>query len=100
MSNILPVELPSGEQILARVGVDGPSDVASMPSLHRLSSGEFRQTVEGVARSVAAAIERVAPNEVSVEFGIELSVKAGKVVSVLADAGGKASLKITLTWNA
>ncbi|MFE7860360.1 CU044_2847 family protein [Streptomyces sp. NPDC057403] len=64
---------------------------ASVESLHAL--------VTGVARSLAEPLRAVRPDEVSVEFGIELTAKAGKVVGLLADGEAKAGIKVTLTWN-
>ncbi|MFZ3559781.1 CU044_2847 family protein [Streptomyces sp. BH055] len=64
---------------------------ASVESLHAL--------VTGVARSLARPLRAVRPDEVSVEFGVELTAKAGKVVGLLADGEAKAGIKVTLTWN-
>ncbi|NUW41344.1 CU044_2847 family protein [Nonomuraea rhodomycinica] len=99
MSNVVPIELPDGEVILARVRVEGPSDVGSTQVLRKLPVDDLRKVVTGVAGTVADAVESVRPDQVSVEFGIEIAVKSGKVASVLAEAGGKASLKLTLTWD-
>ncbi|WP_306323454.1 MULTISPECIES: CU044_2847 family protein [unclassified Streptomyces] len=64
---------------------------ASVESLNAL--------VTGVARSLARPLRAVRPDEVSVEFGVELTAKAGKVVGLLADGEAKAGIKVTLTWN-
>ncbi|MFG3307211.1 CU044_2847 family protein [Streptomyces wuyuanensis] len=64
---------------------------ARMESLHGV--------VTGVARSLAGPLRAVRPDEVSVEFGIELTAKAGKVVGLLADGEAKGAIKVTLTWN-
>ncbi|MGW8883962.1 CU044_2847 family protein [Streptomyces sp. NPDC055749] len=55
--------------------------------------------VTSVARSLAEPLRAVRPDEVSVEFGIELTAKAGKVVGLLADGEAKGGIKVTLTWN-
>ncbi|MBO3745211.1 hypothetical protein J5X84_03960 [Streptosporangiaceae bacterium NEAU-GS5] len=60
---------------------------------------DLRETVEGVTQSVAQALRRVQPDEVSVEFGVELAVKTGKLTSVLAEGSGTATIKLTLTWS-
>ncbi|MFC5799277.1 CU044_2847 family protein [Streptomyces formicae] len=64
---------------------------ARMESLHDL--------VGGVARSVGGALGSLSPDEVSVEFGIELTAKAGKVVGLLADGEAKGAIKVILTWQ-
>ncbi|MEV0220163.1 CU044_2847 family protein [Streptomyces sp. NPDC050704] len=64
---------------------------AQVESLHSV--------VTSVARSLAGPLRAVRPDEVSVEFGIELTAKAGKVVGLLADGEAKAGITVTLTWN-
>jgi hypothetical protein len=81
------------------VQVEGPVDVGAGATLRRLAIDDLRETVEGVTQSVAQALRRVRPDEVSVEFGVELAVKTGKLTSVLAEGSGTASIRLTLTWN-
>ena len=45
------------------------------------------------------ALETIAPSNASVEFGLELALKGGKLVSVFVDAGGSASLRVNLSWE-
>jgi len=99
VSEVVPVTLPSGQTILARVQVEGPVDVGAGAVLRRLAIADLRETVEGVTQSVAQALRRVRPDEVSVEFGVELAVKTGKLTSVLAEGSSNTSIKLTLTWN-
>ncbi|MBM2616252.1 hypothetical protein JIG36_11855 [Actinoplanes sp. LDG1-06] len=98
MSRLIQVALPSGQVIWANVA-EGPSDVGGMDALRKISLDDLRDTVEGVAQTVAGAVERIAPDQVGVEFGLELSLKTGKLTSVLAEASGKASIKLTLSWS-
>jgi hypothetical protein len=65
-----------------------------------LSFDGVRGTVEAVAGQLAQVWDRVKPAEASVEFGLALTVKAGKLTGLLVDADGSASLKVTLTWKA
>ncbi|MGW7050746.1 CU044_2847 family protein [Streptomyces sp. NPDC054887] len=62
-------------------------------------AGGLTDVVQGVVRSLRAGLRPPAPVEVAVTFGIELSAQAGKVVGVLADGGGKASVTVSLTWT-
>jgi Trypsin-co-occurring domain 1 len=59
----------------------------------------FTETIKSVAASVHEGVANLAPTTVSVEFSIEISVQAGQVVSVLADAGSKASVTVRLDWE-
>ncbi len=90
MSRLLPVELPSGQVIWARVSTEGPTDVGASDVIRGLRLDDLREIVEGVTRSVAEAAENVRPDQISVEFGIELALKTGKLTSVLAEGSAKA----------
>ncbi|MGX1756033.1 CU044_2847 family protein [Streptomyces lydicus] len=108
------IELPDGTEVWARVsrldapGLDGPDDmdgtggefedVGAWDALGARVEG-LREVVGGVAASIRQATERVAPDETSVTFGVELSAKPGKAVALLADGEAKANLSVTLTWR-
>jgi hypothetical protein len=93
------VQLPSGEVIWANVSVDGPTNVSAISGLHKLDADEFRAVVHGVSDSLRLALSGLRPDEVSVEFGVELALKTGKLTSVLAEASGKASVRVMLAWR-
>lgn len=73
-------------------------DVGAWDALGARVEG-LREVIGGVASSVRQAAERVAPDETSVTFGVELSAKPGKAVALLADGEAKANLSVTLTWR-
>jgi hypothetical protein len=97
-SKPLQVELPTGEVIWAQVAVEGPQNVASS-GLQRLDVEDLGRTVRGVSASLRAAVHGLVPDEVQVEFGLELALKSGKLVSMLAEAGATASVKVTVAWK-
>lgn len=59
-----------------------------------------RDTVTAIGRELSRAWEAVRPDEASVEFGVKLTAKSGKLTGLLVEGGGEASLKVTLTWKA
>lgn len=97
-SKPVQVELPTGDVIWARVTVDGPQNVTS-GGLQRLDVEDLRRTVRGLSTTLRQAVEDLAPDEVQVEFGLELALKSGKLISLLAEGGATASAKVTLTWK-
>ncbi|MEV6327009.1 CU044_2847 family protein [Streptomyces sp. NPDC051909] len=62
-------------------------------------AGGLTDVVRGVVGSLRAGLDPEGSVEVAVSFGIELSAQAGKVIGVLADGGGKASINVSLTWT-
>jgi hypothetical protein len=74
------VETGFGEQVAARV--EGLTEL-----------------VRGLAGALRDATRRAGPDEVSVEFGIDLTAAPGKIVGMLAGGEAKAAITVTLTWN-
>ncbi|MEV6248428.1 CU044_2847 family protein [Streptomyces sp. NPDC051742] len=62
-------------------------------------TGGLTDVVRGVVGSLRAGLDPQGPVEVAVSFGIELSAQSGKVIGVLADGSGKASVSVSLTWT-
>ncbi|MFI0962994.1 CU044_2847 family protein [Streptomyces sp. NPDC021080] len=108
VTRIARIEMPDGTPVWARIsGADELEDPGGELSLTDVGFAErveaqvesLQSVITGVARSLAAPLRAVRPDEVSVEFGIELTAKAGKVVGLLADGEAKAAITVTLTWN-
>lgn len=97
-SRPVQVQLPTGEVIWAKVTVDGPQNVAST-GLQRLDVEELSRTVRGLSASLHQAVDSLMPDDVEIEFGIELALKSGMLISMLAEAGATASVKVTLGWK-
>jgi|ERR1700733_141184 len=58
-----------------------------------------RETIEEIGRSLTHAWDEVKPDEASVEFGLKLTAKPGKLTGILVEGGGEATLDIKLTWK-
>ncbi|MFF3907398.1 CU044_2847 family protein [Streptomyces sp. NPDC001848] len=106
---IQEIELPGGEKVLARVSVlesqemPGSDEFAyeDVGALDHMAAriDQLNELVRGVGGAVLEAARSVRPSEVSATFGVELALKPGKAVALLADGEAKASLSITLTWH-
>ncbi|WP_405863327.1 hypothetical protein OG407_34170 [Streptomyces sp. NBC_01515] len=108
---IQEIELPGGERVLARVSVLSAEEVPGgadefayedVGALDHMAAriDQLNELVSGVGGAVLAAARAVRPDEVSATFGVELAMKPGKAVALLADGEAKAALSITLTWRA
>jgi hypothetical protein len=105
--------LPSGDLIWVRVqgaapaatgeGAAGAVDVGLgrliSPAAEALCLPGFAETVRGVVASVRQAIDEHRPDSLTVEFGIEITARTGALLSVLAEAGGTAQVKVTASWD-
>jgi len=113
MSEIAQVMMPSGDLIWVRVRVAepaaadehaaGPADVGLggrvAPAVQALRLPGFAETVRGVVSSVRQALDEHQPDSLAVEFGVEIAARAGGVLSVLAEVGGTAQIRVTASWG-
>jgi hypothetical protein len=112
-SEIVQVMLPSGDLIWVRVrgaapaatgeGAAGAEDVGLgqriTPAAEALCLPGFAETVRGVIASVRQATDEHRPDSLTVEFAIEITARTGALLSVLAEAGGTARVKVTASWD-
>ncbi|MEV7223538.1 CU044_2847 family protein [Streptomyces sp. NPDC093681] len=107
-TRVTRIVLPDGTPVWARIS--GAAELPAPSGQLSFSDTGFTERIEasveslnalvtGVARSLAEPLRAVRPDEVSVQFGIELTAKAGKVVGLLADGEAKTGISVTLTWN-
>lgn len=93
------VTLPNGAvahfEVSAAAGAEGCGDVAFGP----LSFDGVVAAIEGVAGALGATMKKLGPKSATVELGVELSAKEGKLLAVFVQGEGKANLKITLEWG-
>ncbi|WNO70402.1 CU044_2847 family protein [Streptomyces sp. AM8-1-1] len=100
MSDLVQAMMPDGTAMWVRVTDDeeGPRDTGFGDAVSRRLD-DLSGTLDTVTRTVRAGLRNAAPDEVALEFGIEVAAKSGKLVSVLTETGGKATLKVTVTWR-
>ncbi|WP_217546024.1 CU044_2847 family protein [Streptomyces sp. GbtcB6] len=104
-NRVILVELPDGTPVWARVS--GGQELAAAGSYgdSGYSDGfsvrveNLRPLFTGVAGSIAEAARAARPDELTVQFGIELANKGGRVVGILADGVSKGAIAVTLTWQ-
>lgn len=59
-----------------------------------------RATIEAVAGQFTRVWERVRPDEATVEFGVSVKAKSGKLTSLIVEGEGEGTFKVTMTWKA
>jgi hypothetical protein len=99
---VIEVVLPNGAVALVRAADldEGSGQVAEKVGWQDAFDFEgVSRTLEGVAQSVRSGLEKVTPSRTTVELGIELAVKNGKLTGLIVEGDAKASLKVTLEWG-
>jgi hypothetical protein len=95
-----------GQQVLVRAGstefyaeVATPAGPQPVGLDEVMSFDGVRDTIKAVCGQLAEAWEHAKPDEATVEFGLSLVARQGKLTGLLVEGGGEASLKVTLTWR-
>lgn len=81
-------DLDEGGQVAEKVGWKDTFDFEAV-------SG----TLEGIAQAVRSGLEKATPSKTTVELGIDLAVKSGKLTGLVVEGNAAASLKVTLEWS-
>ncbi|MEW2082821.1 CU044_2847 family protein [Streptomyces sp. NPDC005283] len=99
MQQLVEVRLPDGQEIWARIeSPPGPQDSGFFDGGARALRG-FDETLRSVAANVRDAVAQAGPDEVSVEFGVELALGKDGLIAALAGVSGTAAVKVTLSWS-
>jgi len=97
MHELVEVELPDGQVIWADVRPEtGPRDVGLG---QRLKLDGLSEVLRAVATNVQDGVRAVRPDELTVEFGVELAVTPQGLVAALSGASGKATVAVTMKWQ-
>jgi hypothetical protein len=99
MSRVVEVVLPNGSMAFVRA-TDLDGGIAEKVGwVDRFNLDEITPTLEGIATTLRASVEKVRPSKVTVAFGIELVVKSGKLSGLLVEGQGGGSLTVTIEWE-
>jgi hypothetical protein len=100
MSEIMQVRLPDGQEIWARVtSAEGAADIGFGDRVKAAAVENLNHMIGAVAGNLHAALEEYDADEVSADFGIELSLQSGRVIGILAETQAKAGVTVHLTWR-
>ena len=99
---VVEVKLPNNTVALVRVAeIDGAAGPAQKVTANKVFDlDQVSGTLEGIAQAVRSGLEKAKPDKTTVELGIQLAVKSGKLTSLLVEGHADASLKVTLEWAA
>jgi hypothetical protein len=60
---------------------------------------DVAHSIESIATSLGAAIKKAKPKKAAVEFGVEITLESGRLMTLMAKGTENANLKITLEWG-
>lgn len=92
----IPLELSDGKEIVALATLtDREEEVA----LKDFKMSDITSSLTTLAKDIMKPLTSLKCEKVNVEFGLSLTVKEGKLVSMLASASGTASVKVNLEFK-
>ena len=102
MSEIVQVQLPDGQEIWARVtttDTEEPADISFSDRARAFVAENVTALIGAVAGNLRSALAQYEADEVSADFGIELSLETGRVIGVLAQTGATANVTVHMVWR-
>ena len=102
-TRIVEVDLGDGVVALVRA-VEVPDDAEDEMAekvgwADRFDFAEVSATLAGVAEALRPAVTAAKPHKMTVELGLELALKSGKLTGMIVEGSGAAALKVTLEWQ-
>ena len=99
-TNVAPYKLPNGELVMvecfAGAGSDVPRDAAQMEKVARDIEPDLGRVAK-LAQTAVDALRQISPDEVELEFGIELSGELG--IPLVTKGQAKANFKVKVKWK-
>ncbi|CAM5673530.1 hypothetical protein SAVIM338S_07099 [Streptomyces avidinii] len=101
MAALARIALDGGGYVLieAPAKVDGPVKAGRVSDAIHDLPGNLQEALEPVAeaaRTVLEQLRKAGPDEIAVEFGVDLAVEAGAVIT---KTGAHCHLTVTVTWK-
>jgi len=98
MRKVQAIEMPDGSTIHAEVSaLDDEYDISM--SEQKLSFNSVTEIVEKTALELHRALEKVKPDQTTVEFSVAMGIESGNLLAFLANASSKGTLKVALKWG-
>jgi len=95
-TRVVPVTLPNGRTVRVEATVLDPEQKVSFTAR---PFQDVLDAIEGIASSVASALEKVKPARASVELGVEVGLESGGLTALIVKGSGNANMKVTLEWG-
>lgn len=94
---LIDAVLPNGTALKVTALSAGRAHDVSFARALKLDT--FEDAISGVAEMAKNAVQGLAPDDVEIEFGLGLTIEAGKVVSLLTSVGTAASIAVRIRWH-
>jgi hypothetical protein len=97
MARVIPVVLADGSRFQIEVRQAGGYE--QVGALENLPFEIVSEALESLGRSLASAVEKVAPSKASIEFGMEVGLEAGKLTALVCQGKTTANFTVKFEWE-
>jgi Trypsin-co-occurring domain 1 len=95
-TKVIPVKITETLTVMVEArALGGEEDVSNK----LLSFEPVTEAIEAIANQIGSTVEKIKPDKVTIEFGLEISVKSGQLVTLLVNGEQKGNLKISMEWG-
>lgn len=98
-TRVVEVDLPNGATALVRAREFDGGGARKVGWEGRFDFKDVAQTLEGVTSALRSSLAKARPSKVTVELGVELAIKSGKLTALIVEGEGRGSLTVTLEWE-
>lgn len=109
MNNKIPLKLSNGETVYVEIEpIDAPSssdgwedNVFEEVGLKTYLMGKFTSSLTSITEEIAAAFQnsKSKPDRMTIELGVKLGMKSGKLTTILVQGNADANLRVKLEWG-
>jgi Trypsin-co-occurring domain 1 len=92
----LNATLPNGTAV--KIEVINTGSAQDVALLQAVNMSGVESTIAGFAEIARKASAKASPDSMEFEFGLNLGLESGKLISILAHARSEASLTVRLSW--
>lgn len=64
-----------------------------------MDAKDLRASIEGFGASLAGLMDRLGPDELTVEFTVAAAILSGKLTALVVDGKVESGIKITMHWK-
>src|SRR5438105_2200716 len=96
--SVIELRLPNGSSVAVRVK-EATTGAEKTSLLGALEFKDIVESIAGISEALGEVLHRCQPTKASVNFGLELSAKSGKLMALLVDGEGKGTLNVGLEWS-
>jgi hypothetical protein len=98
---VVEVALPNGTVALVQAADldEGGHNAEKVGRNEIFDFASVSATLEGIASAVRSGLAKVTPSKTTVELGIQLALKNGKLTGLIVEGKAEASLTVTFEWG-